>query len=526
MVVASADNRPTDNAATPLPEPESIIVTNPATGEVIRALPNHSPAFVQSEMRKIREAAPTWGALPVRERCRRMAQVRDVIHHRSEDIVKVVTEENGKVRQEALLHDLGATLQVMNYFIEHAPRILSDERLHLALPKYRRSYLAYRPKGVMGVITPWNFPFFMPGCDVAMSMIAGSGVILKPSEVTPLSALILKECYDEAGIDPNLFRVVTGLGGTGAALIDSMPDHVVFTGSVPTGRRIGVACAERFIGYTLELGGKAPAVVLDDADVERTASAITWGGFANAGQICASVERVYATPGVYDELVEQVTKQVAALRVGPPADGEVDIGAMTFPRQLEIVAALIADAKDKGARITTGGEIPDEGRGLFCRPTVVADCNHDMAVMNDEIFGPVVPIMKVGDVAEAVRMANKSHLGLGAYVFTSDRERGRQVAEQLEVGSVMINDVLSHAGMAEMPWGGIKQSGLGVVRSERGLQALCDARHVNEERFSWPLKRDPYWFPYSAASTEGVAQFVKMALGGTVGGKLLRRLLR
>lgn len=526
MVVAANESKPT-NGRSNATRPDTFVVTNPATGEVIRELDNHSPSFVAEEMKKVRAASRSWGALDVTERCRRLAKVRDVIHKRADEIASIVTRENGKVRQEAYLHDVGTTLATMNYFIEHAPRILAQERLHLAIAKHKRSYVAFRPKGVIGVITPWNFPFFMPGADVAMSLIAGSGVLLKPSEVTPLSGLILKECYDQGGIDPNLFRVVTGLGDTGAALIDAMPDHVVFTGSVPTGRRIGVACAERFISYTLELGGKAPAVVLDDAELDRTANAIVWGGFANAGQICASVERVYAPAPIYDSLVDRVTRLASQLRVGPPeGGGVVDVGAMTFPRQKEIVEALIADAKAKGARITTGGEAPDIDRGLYFRPTVIADCTHDMKVMTDEIFGPIVPIMKVESEEEAIRLANDSHLGLGAYVFTKDPERGRRVAEQLEVGSVMINDVLSHGGMAEMPWGGIKQSGLGVVRSERGLKELCAQRHVNEDRLPMAPAKDPYWFPYSEKTERGVVSFVKTAFGNSVGGKLLRMVLR
>jgi succinate-semialdehyde dehydrogenase/glutarate-semialdehyde dehydrogenase len=450
--------------------------------------------------------------------------VAEGIGRRSDEIARAVTEENGKVAAEALLHDVGPTLMVMSYFIEHAARILQEERIRLAIARHRSSYIAYVPKGVVAVITPWNFPFFMPGSDVAMSLLAGNGVVLKPSEVTPISALLLKECYDEGGIDPNLFRVVTGLGPTGAALIDAGPDHVVFTGSVPTGRRVGVACAERMIPYTLELGGKAPAVVLDDADLERTTGAILWGGFANAGQVCASVERVYATPPVYDELVRRVTEGAERLTVGDAGgDAVVDIGAMTWPKQIEIVEALVADAKEKGARITTGGERPAGEAGNFYRPTVIADANHDMKVMKEECFGPIVPFMRVANEAEAIRLANESHLGLGAYVFTTDRERGRKVAEQLQVGSVMINDVIAHAGSPEMPWGGIRQSGLGVVRSERGLRELCHARHVNYDRIK-PLARDPFWFPYTERQTKVIRKFVGSLYQGAAS-KLIRKLL-
>ncbi len=497
-------------------------VDNPATGQTLRTLPCHSAEEVREAMGRARRAQRAWSAVSVEARGKRLERVAEVIARRTDEIARIVSEENGKVRGEALLHDVGPTLLVMSYFIEHAPRILARETIRLAIAKHRKSHLAYVPKGVVGVITPWNFPFFMPGSDVAMSLLAGNGVVLKPSEVTPLSSLVLKECYDEGGIDPDLFQVVTGLGETGAALIDAGPDHVVFTGSVPTGRRVGVACAERMIPYTLELGGKAPAVVLDDADLDRTAGAILWGGFANAGQVCASVERVYATAPVYDELVRRVTEGAQALKVGAPDQGGVvDIGAMTWAKQRDIVESLVADAREKGARVTTGGERVDGG--LFYRPTVIADCNHDMRVMKEEVFGPIIPFMRVQSEAEAIRLANESHLGLGAYVFTKDRDRGARVAEQLEVGSVMVNDVLTHAGSPEMPWGGIRQSGLGVVRSERGLRELCHARHVNVDRVR-PLERDPFWFPYSDKQTKVTRKFVRSLYDGAAS-KLIRKFL-
>lgn len=498
-------------------------VTNPATAETLRTLPCHTAEQVKEDVARARRAQKAWAALSVEARGKKLERVAEAIGRRTDAIARTVSDENGKVRGEALLHDVGPTLLVMNYFIEHAPRILAKETIRLAIAKHRKSHIAYVPKGVVGVITPWNFPFFMPGSDVAMALLAGNAVVLKPSEVTPLSALILKQCYDEAGIDPDLFRVVTGLGETGAALIEGGVDHVVFTGSVPTGRRVGVACAERMIPYTLELGGKAPAVVLEDADLDRTAGAILWGGFANAGQVCASVERVYATAPVYDELVRRVTDQAAKLKVGAPnGDSVVDIGAMTWAKQRDVVESLVADAREKGARVTTGGErVP--GAGLFYRPTVIADCNHDMRVMKEETFGPVVPFMRVKDEAEAILLANESHLGLGAYVFTKDRERGTRVAEQLEVGSVMVNDVLTHAGSPEMPWGGIRQSGLGVVRSDRGLRELCHARHVNVDRVR-PLERDPFWFPYGERQTNLTRRFVRSLYDGAAS-RLVRKLL-
>ena len=505
--------------------PKTLAVTNPADRQKVGEIENMDRERVFAEMKRVRRAAIAWSRTSVEERCERIHGVRKIMADRMDEIAEVVCRENGKVMTEALFHDVGPTMGVMTYFCEHAPRILAPERLHLALAKHRNSYIAYRPKGVIGIITPWNFPFFMPGSDVAMALIAGNGVLLKPSEVTPLSALILKECYDQGGIDPDLFRVVTGLGPTGAALIEAEPDHVVFTGAVVTGKKIAVACAERLIPCTLELGGKAPALVLEDADLERTANAITWGGFANAGQVCASVERVYAVEEIYDAIVREVSARAAKLRVGPSHNGDdVDVGAITFPRQIEVAQALLEDAKQKGARVVAGGGLAS-AKGAFFQPTVLADCTHEMKVMKDEIFGPIVPIMKVGSEREAIERANDSHLGLGAYVFTRSRERGRRVAEQIEAGSIMVNDVLAHAGLAESPWGGIKSSGMGVVRSDRGLRALCHARHINEDRLPMP-KRDPFWFPYSSRTTDGIRKFLEGTFGDSIGAKLVRKILR
>lgn len=501
-------------------------VHNPATGELIERLPVDSREEVFAKVQRVREAQKRWARQAIEDRAAQVGRLREVLVRRADEIANTVAKENGKVRQEAFLHDIGPVLAVLEYFAHEAPRILAPKRLHLALLKHKKSYLVYQPKGVVAVISPWNFPFFIPAADTVMALIAGNGVVIKPSENTPRAGLLVKSCLDEAGIDPELVQVVLGFGETGAALIDAQPDHVVFTGSVPTGRRIGVACAERFIPCTLELGGKAPAVVLDDADLERTAHAILWGGFANAGQVCASVERVYATAATHDRLVARVAEMARGLEMGSsPGDGPKDIGAMTFPRQVEIVRRLVEDAREKGAQVLAGGTEP-EGGGRYLAPTVLAGCNHDMKVMKEEIFGPVVPFMKVNDVEEAIRLANDSLLGLGAYVFGGNLDNARRVAERIEAGSVMINDVLLHAGLPEMPWGGIKQSGHGVARSDRALEDLCHARHVCEPRVQSPnLSREPHWFPYSEKSERQVLGFIKDFFGSSAPARLARWLL-
>jgi succinate-semialdehyde dehydrogenase/glutarate-semialdehyde dehydrogenase len=269
---------------------------------------------------------------------------------------------------------------------------------------------------------------------------------------------------------------------------------IVFTGSVAAGRRVAEACGRRLIPCTLELGGKAPAVVLADADLERTARAITWGAFANSGQTCIAVERVYAEGPIYEPLVERVAKLARELRQGDPS-GDVDVGAMTFAGQLDIVESQVADARARGARVLTGGK--RGAAGQFFEPTVLADCTHEMAVMREETFGPLLPFMRVGGAEEAVELANDSHLGLNAYVFTGDKQHGRELAERISAGSVVINDVLSNYAMPAAPFGGVKASGLGRVHGPEGLRSFCELRHVSYDRFRPPGGRELWWYPYS-----------------------------
>jgi succinate-semialdehyde dehydrogenase/glutarate-semialdehyde dehydrogenase len=389
--------------------------------------------------------------------------------------------------------------------------MLAPEPISLHLLKHRASYLHFVPRGVIGVIAPWNFPFSIPLGETMMSLIAGNGVVLKPSEVTPLIALKSREIYLAADLPPDLFQVVTGRGATGAALIDSGIDYCVFTGSVATGKKIAAACGERLIPCTLELGGKAPAIVCADADLDRAAQAIAWGGFANSGQVCASVERVYAVDSIHDDLVSRVAARAKQLRQGDAsADANVDIGAMAWDQQVAHVESIVKSAVAHGAKLEAGGS-RSPGPGLFFQPTVLSSCTQDMDVMRKEIFGPVLPIMRVRDEEEAIRHANDSHLGLLAYVFTRDRERGKRIAERIEAGTVMINDVLNTYACPETPWGGVKQSGIGRTHSVHGLRDLCETRHVNHDRLTF--SRELWWYPYKDSTFRALLRGAKLLFG-------------
>jgi acyl-CoA reductase-like NAD-dependent aldehyde dehydrogenase len=476
--------------------PKNVIVSrNPATGAVLGEVPEQSADEVRAAVARAREAQRAWRDLPLRDRARRVLAFRDAIVRRADELCEAISREGGKTRHEALSMEVMIVADLATYFAKRAHKILAPEPISLHLLKNRASYIHYQPRGVVGIIAPWNFPFSIPMGETVMALIAGNGVVLKPSEMTPLIALKAKELYDASGLPVDLFQVVTGRGPTGAALIDAGIDYCVFTGSTATGRKIAAACGERLIPCTLELGGKAPAIVCADADVDRTAKALAWGSFANSGQVCVSVERVYAHESVYDELTRKIVEIVGKLRQGDPGRGECDVGAMTWDRQVEIVEERLRDAVERGAKVLTGGQRNKDGEGLFFEPTVLGECKQDMDVMRKEIFGPVMPIMRVRDEEEAVRLANDSHLGLMGYVFTKDTQKGKRIAERIEAGTVMVNDCLLTFGAPETPWGGTKQSGIGRTHSEQGLKDLCEIRHVNYDRLS--LKRELWWYPYS-----------------------------
>ena len=480
----------------------------PATGEEIGEAPIRSATEVRDAVQRARVAQEAWALLPIEERCERILRFRDAIVDRAEEIVELLVRECGKPRAEALTHEVMTTVDLATYYAKRASKILAPREIELHLLKHRRSYVHYAPRGVVAVISPWNFPFVIPIGDSIAALIAGNAVVLKPSEVTPLIALRAKDIYDSAGLPDDLFQVVTGDGSTGAALIDAKPDKVVFTGAVSTGRKVATACGERLIPCTMELGGKAAAIVCADADLERAARGIVTGGFANSGQVCISVERVYAHASVYDALVQRISELTRELRQGDPDAYTTDVGAIIFPKQMETAENLIAEAVNKGAKIEAGGK-RREGPGQFFEPTVLSGCTQDMAVMREEIFGPVIPIMKVGDEDEAVRLTNDSHLGLMNYVFTRDRDKGRRLAERVRSGTVMVNDVLTAYAAPETPFGGVKESGFGRVHGEEGLRDMCEIRHVNYDRVTLG-SREPLWYPYGERSYKAALKGLRL----------------
>jgi len=480
-------------------------VFGPADGKKIGEVPVYGTEDALKALHKVHAAQKKWAQVPVEERCRIIRAFAGILLDRSEEVARLLSAENGKPLYESYTHEVLTVIHLASYFARRAKKILSPEPLPLWIFKNRTSYIHYRPRGVTFIISPWNFPFTIPAGAVIMNLLAGNGVLLKPASLTPLIAYRMRELFDEAGLDPDLFRVVSGPGRMAQEVIEKGSDligFVNFTGSTEIGRVVASVCGRRLIPCSMELGGKDPAIICPDADVALAARSVVMGAFGNSGQICASVERVYAHADVYDAFVKEVVRLTKRLRQGHPLQSSsTEVGAMTSEEQVLIVQRQLSDAVSRGAKVLTGGSrLPLEGR--FFEPTVLVDVTPDMEVITDETFGPLLPVMKVHSEEDAVRAANDSIYGLSAYVFTRSTRNGRRIAEQLEAGTVMVNETIVTHGFPETPWQGFKASGLGRVHSDEGLKDLCLACHVNYDTMPLPRifwNRFWVWHPYDGA---------------------------
>lgn len=480
---------------TAAPRATELEVRNPATGEPAGTVPIESADAVAAKVRELRLYQPEWEAIGAAGRKEWLLKLQDWLIDNSDHLADVLQSETGKARVDALI-DPSFSVDLTGYYARRAEKFLADEHPapHSPLARVKKLTTTYRPYPVVGVITPWNFPLAMPVIDVVPALAAGAAVILKPSEVTPLSALELARGWAEIGAPPVL-AVVTGAGETGAAVVDNV-DYVQFTGSTKTGKRIAAACVERLIPYSLELGGKDPSIVLADADIDRAAYGVAFGGLFNAGQVCISVERVYVEAPVYDEFVQKLAAHVRELRQG--ADGRIpkyDVGALANDAQRDIVSSHVEDAIAKGATALTGGK--PTGVGTFYEPTVLAGADHSMTCMTEETFGPTIPVMKVADEDEAIRLANDSVYGLSASVWTADKARGERVARQLNAGAVNINDVFANMFSFALPMGGWQQSGVGARwGGADGVRKYCRKKAITVPILP-TQEKELMWFPYN-----------------------------
>jgi acyl-CoA reductase-like NAD-dependent aldehyde dehydrogenase len=491
----------------------TITVENPATGEPITTVPVQGADELRAMAARAREAQPQWAAIGFDGRGRVMRRAQKWMLDNAERVIDSVVTESGKTHEDAQLADLGITVAALGFWAKEAAKYLADERV----PSWNNPIIAgkkliirYAPVGVVGVIGPWNYPIANSFGDCIPALMAGNSVILKPSEVTPLSSLLMAEMMRDCGLPERVFQVATGDGSTGAALIAEV-DCVMFTGSSRTGKAVMKAAAESLVPCYLELGGKDPMIVCADANIDRAANAASFYSMNNAGQVCISVERCYVEEPVYDEFVAKVTDNVRALRQGEPTGvGTVDVGAVIFPPQLDIVDEHVRDAVAKGAKVLTGGHGHSE-RGRYFEPTVLVDVDHSMKCMTEETFGPTLPIMKIANAEEGVRLANDSVYGLQASVWTKDSERGEALARRIEAGVVCVNDAQINYTAMNLPMGGWKTSGMGTRHGANGIRKYTKIQSLLVTRKA--LKREPFMFPYKARQTMLLRRFLKLLYG-------------
>lgn len=488
---------------------------NPRTGEVMREISAVSPGEVRDYVEAARKVAPEWGAIDPEGRARQMRKVRAQLKDKADDIVAVVAAETGKPPAEALAHEVLTPLLQLAYLEHLAPRALKSRRVAPVIGPLLgyKARMEFRPFGVVGCITPWNFPITNSFLALASPLFAGNAVVVKPSEVTPGCGEMLREILEP--LPSGVATIIQGGGDVGAALVDAPCDKISFIGSPVTGRKICAAAAEHLTPVVMELGGKDAAIICSDADLDVTTSGIAWGAFANAGQICASIERAYVVDSIADEFQDQLLTKVNRLQQGE------EIGSLTFARQLDIVSEQVDDAVKKGAKVLAGGSgagKKNENGTLWYAPTVITDVTDEMSVMKNETFGPILTVIRVRDEDEALQRANSDGVNLTASVWTRDKGKRDRISAGLRAGSVTSNMHIETSAGAWGTWGGVGESGYGRLNGELGLLEFTVPTHISHA--AMPKMKRPLWYPYDEPS-EGMTRSLIDFLGSPEASKKL-----
>ncbi len=494
--------------------PDQLQSLNPATGAPIGSVPITRPEAVSAVVEAVATVQPFWAQLTLGDRARYLERAAQVLIDEADEICELIVREQGKPLNEAFSMEVLPTIDALRWISRAGVELLADEKIRMSqwFLRTKSSAFTFEPLGVIGVISPWNYPWSIPFGEVALALMAGNGVVLKPASLTPLIGERIAKVFERAGIPEGLVRVVHG-PGTGSAVVRSRAAKIFFTGSVETGRGVGEECARQLKGSVLELGGKDPMIVLPDANLDHAVAGALWGGFANAGQTCSGIERVYVLREVADRFIAGVVEGAGRLRIGDPRAWDTEIGPMASRQQFDLVSELVQDAVSSGAILRCGGPAnAPEGLeyGAFYAPTVLTEVTHRMRIMREEIFGPVLPIVVVESEDEAVALANDCDFGLGASVWTSDRAKGERFARELEAGMVWINDHMFSHGACQCSWGGVKDSGLGRTHSKFGLYEC-----VNIKLRVWEPSRvrDPWWHPYDETLGRALRQAATVLYG-------------
>jgi succinate-semialdehyde dehydrogenase/glutarate-semialdehyde dehydrogenase len=491
----------------------AIAVLNPATQETVGTVPIFTDSEITAAVERARVAQERWAATSVRERLKLIRRFQQLLCEQKHELASIITREAGKPLAEALSTEILVVLDAAQYLLNHAGEFLRPEPVPHSNPvmKLKKGMVLREPYGVVGIISPWNYPFSLPAVQTLTALVAGNAVVLKPSEFTPFSSLELQRLLREAGFDYDLMQVVTGEGRAGEVLLQTNIGKLVFTGSVATGRKVAQAAAARLLPIVLELGGKDPMIVLEDAEINVASSAAVWGAFMNSGQTCLSVERCYVHESIYEKFLEACLASTAKLRQGPGSNDATDIGPMIHERQLQTVKRHVQDAIARGARLLAGGRPASHLGPNFFEPTILADVTHAMDVMREETFGPVLPVRSFKTDDEAVALANDSEFGLAASVWTSDKKRGDALARRIRAGTVMVNDVVTCFGISEAPHGGVKASGIGRTHGRYGLEEMVWPKYVDSDRL--PGMKKLWWYGYGPAFQQQMSGFIELLFG-------------
>ena len=501
-------------------------IRDPATRELVEEVPESGPDAVERAVTDAAVAQRAWADRSIGARRAVLERARELLLERRDDIAATISAENGKPPGEAIGADVGPALATASFLIERGPDILAESLSLDGLAAVGESTIVREPVGVVGLITPWNYPFGIPAVEALPALFAGNAVVLKPAEETTLSALALRDLLHDAGVPTDAFQVVPGRGAvTGEALSTAALDHVSFTGSAEVGFQVQETCQARGVSTSLELGGSDPAVVLPDADLELTADGLTWARFANAGQSCGAPKRCFVLEPVADDLTDAIVERVERLDVGGAAGPDYEFGPLIAADAVETIHDQVQRSVDQGARIVTGGE-PLDREGHYYPPTVLRDVEPDMPVMTEETFGPVLPIVPVADADAAIALANDTPYGLTGSVWTTDTDRGEALARRIEAGTVTVNDHLYTFSLHATPWGGPGDSGGDFSHGRWGLEAVTEAKHVHvaagEASLSNGRFTDLWWFPYE----EGYRGTIGRAMEAMHSSSTLRRLRR
>jgi acyl-CoA reductase-like NAD-dependent aldehyde dehydrogenase len=500
-----------------MPEAGFMESINPATLEVVGRVAVVTPEELSQRIASCRRAQAEWSSLPLKERMRLMDALQHVLAEETISIARTVCSETGKPKMEAVNTDVLASIATCQYCSWAMPRLEGRRRVDqgrmsmLVRILGRRSYIHLRPLGVVGIISPFNFPFAIPFSEAAMAVAAGNGAIIKPSPETPLSGEMIEEVFKAAGFPKGLVQTVSG-PGLGEALVVSDVDRLIFTGSPQTGRKVMEAAASRLTPITLELGGKDAMIVLEDADLDRAVAGAVWGAFVNSGQVCVAVKRIFVATAIYEAFVRAMVSSTEALRQGWGWDDpDVSIGPMINSDAVEAMEGQVRRALEQGARIATGGR-RSTALGHFFLPTILVDAPMDSDIMREETFGPLVTIHPFLDAEEAVAIANDSEFALSGSVWTSDLRRGRELAERLAPGSVLVNNVAYTYGLPATPWGGRGKSGFGRTHGEMGLMEMMEAHHVHVDKARFA--REMWWHPYDLRKLNAHLALIRIGFQG------------